>query len=109
VGTSRADPLLASPGEVASGGHEPRFDRDLIAKLVNTIHAHEAAWQAWFADQGIAPHGITYEDLAADPVGVPQAVLDFLGLVLPADRVITVRDRRQADDLNADRIARFRG
>jgi len=97
------------PGEeIASGGHEPLFDRNLIARLVNTIDAHEAAWQAWFAVQGITAHEITYEDLAQDPVGVTRAVLDFLGLILPADRVITVRDRRQGDDLNADWIARFR-
>lgn len=98
------------PGEeVAPGGHEPRFDRDLIARLVDTIDAHEAAWQAWFADQGVTPYRIAYEDLAADPVGVTQAVLDFLGLVLPADRAITVHDRQQADDLNADWIAEFGG
>lgn len=98
------------PGEeTAPGGQEPRFDRDLIARLVNTIDTHEAAWQAWFAAQGITPHDIAYEDLAADPVGVTRAVLDILGLVLPDDQMITVRDCRQADELNADWIARFSG
>jgi len=97
------------PGEdIASNGHEPRFDRDLIARLVSTVDAHEAAWQAWFADQGVSPYEINYEDLAADPVGVARAVLVFLGLVLPAEGVITVGDSRQADELNADWIARFR-
>jgi LPS sulfotransferase NodH len=98
------------PGEeLASGGQQPHFDRDFIATLVDTIDAHEAAWQSWFADQGLIPYEITYEDLAADPGGVTQAVLDFLGLALPADRTITVRDHRQADELNASWIARFRG
>jgi len=31
----------------------PRFDQNLIARLINTINAHEPAWQAWLADQGI--------------------------------------------------------
>jgi trehalose 2-sulfotransferase len=35
------------PGEyIAASGHEPLFDRDLIGKLAQTIHAHEAAWRA---------------------------------------------------------------
>ncbi len=98
------------PGDEADGtGQEPSFDRDLIAELVHTLHAHEAAWQEWFASQGLTPYELTYEDLAEDPIGVTESVLDHLGLVLPPDRTIAVRDHRQADDLNADWIARYRG
>ena len=98
------------PGEqVAPGGQEPHFDPDLIGRMVETITAHETAWQAWFTQQGLAPHKVTYEDLAADPTGVTGDVLKFLGLGLPPAGTITVGDRRQADDLNADWIARFRG
>lgn len=98
------------PGEeVATGGQEPHFDRDLIDELVHTIDRHERAWQDWFAGQGLSPFELTYEDLAEDPIGVTEAVLEHPGLVLPADRTITVRDRRQADDLNADWITRYRG
>lgn len=98
------------PGdEAAPAGPEPSFDRDLIDELVHTINRHEAAWQEWFADQGLSPYELTYEDLAEDPIGVTGAVLDHLGLVLPADRTITVRDHRQADDVNADWITRYRG
>ena len=98
------------PGEeVTAGGQQPQFDRDLIGRLIDTIIAHEAAWQGWFADQGIKPYEVSYEDLAADPVGVTEAVLSFLGLALPSDRTIAVQDRQQADQLNADWIARFRG
>nr|WP_294691572.1 Stf0 family sulfotransferase [uncultured Friedmanniella sp.] len=98
------------PGEERNpGGHEPHFDRDLIDELVHTITRYERAWQEWFAGQGLSPYEITYEDLAEDPVGTATCVLEHLGLVLPPDRTITVRDRRQADDLNADWIRRFRG
>ena len=91
------------PGEGAvAGGQEPHFDRGLIDELVHTITMHERAWQEWFAGQGLSPYEVTYEDLAEDPIGAAAAVLEHLGLVLPPDRTITVRDRRQADDLNAD-------
>ena len=93
----------------AASDHEPRFDRALIASLVSTIEANEATWQTWFAEQDVTPYEITYEDLAKDPVGVTRAVLVFLGLVLPADQTLQVRDRRQSEELNAEWIARFHG
>lgn len=97
------------PGEeVTPGGQDPNFDRHLIGRLAETIDENEAGWKAWFEREGVTPHEIEYQDLAADPIGVTRGVLDFLGLELPADRTIVVRHRRQADDLNADWIARFR-
>ncbi|GAA1437057.1 Stf0 family sulphotransferase [Microlunatus lacustris] len=95
--------------EAVAGGQEPHFDRDLIDELVHTITMHEKAWQEWFAGQGLSPYELTYEDLAEDPIGAAAAVLEHLGLVLLPERTITVRDRRQADDLNADWITRYRG
>ncbi len=98
------------PGDqVAPSGHQPHFDRDLIGGLVDTITAHEAAWQAWFTHRGLIPHEVAYEELSADPSGVTRTVLEFLGLDPSAGGTITVHDRRQADDLNADWISRFRG
>ena len=94
--------------ELTPGGQDPHFDRDLISRLAQTIDEHEAGWRAWFAEQGVVPHEIEYEDLAADPIGVTRGALDFLGLDLPADRTIVARHRRQADDLNADWTTRFR-
>ncbi len=97
------------PGEeVIPGGRSPQFDRDLIGELVGRIDSLEAWWRGWFAGQGIAPYELTYEDLAAHPVSAARAVLGFLGLDLPAGRAIVARHRRQADDLNADWITRFR-
>ncbi len=96
------------PGDqVAPGGQQPHFDRDLVGGLVDTITAHEAAWQGWFTHGGLVPHEVAYEDLGADPIGVTQSVLVFLGLDPSAGATITVHDRRQADDLNAEWISRF--
>jgi trehalose 2-sulfotransferase len=97
------------PGDpVAPGRQRPHFDRDLIGRLVDTIVEHEAAWAAWFSDRDLTPYQVAYEELAADPIRITRGVLDHLGLDLPIGSSITPRDRRQADDVNADWIARFR-
>jgi LPS sulfotransferase NodH len=44
-----------------------------------------------------------------NPIGVTLGALEFLGLDPAAEGTIAMRDRRKADDLNADWIARFRG
>jgi LPS sulfotransferase NodH len=55
-------------------------DRLRARGLVRTIRAHDAAWRGWFADNGIEPHVVRYEDLVADPGRVASGVLAFLGL-----------------------------
>ena len=75
---------------------------------MRTIHQHNAAWREWFAEFGISPHVVRYEDLAADMVEVTRGILDFLGLSLPAGREIRPRHRRQADRLNDEWINRYR-
>jgi len=96
------------PGEaVEPGGQHPRYDDELIGRLVGAIEKHEADWTSWFATNGIAPHQIVYEDLAADPLRSAHTVLDFLGLEVPRDRQLVVSHWRQADQVNADWVARF--
>jgi trehalose 2-sulfotransferase len=97
------------PGEeVLPGAQSPHYNRDLLERLAARVRALEEAWSNWFAGLGLVPHEIEYDDLARDPIGAARAALDFLGLDLPPDRSIEVRHHRQADDLNADWIARFR-
>lgn len=96
------------PGEaVAPGGEEPHYDEKLIGELVARIERYEAGWAAWFDAQRIVPYEVAYEGLSADPVAVSHQVLDHLGLRVPPGRHLEVRDRRQADQLNADWVARF--
>lgn len=94
------------PGDTPS--REPRFDFDQIDHLVKTIEEHNAAWRDWFTAFDIRPHQVTYEELIADTSGVVRDVLDFLGLNLPADQPTASGHRRQADELNADWITRYR-
>lgn len=95
------------PGEaVQPGGQDPHYDEELIGRLVATIEKFEADWASWFAAQGIVPHRVVYEELAADPLRTAHGVLDFLGLPVPPGRLV-IGHHRQADDVNADWVARF--
>jgi trehalose 2-sulfotransferase len=95
--------------EVLPGGRDPHYDEELIGRLVAALERAEADWAAWFASHGIAPCDVTYEELAADPLRTVHKVLDFLGLFVPPDRQLVVGHRRQADQLNADWITKFKG
>ena len=97
---------VASPQELPA--REPRFDLAQIDTFRRLIEEHNAAWQEWFASEGIRPHSVRYEDLSADPVNVARAVLDVLGLELPRGRQVKVRHRRLGDQLNAEWIGRYR-
>jgi len=96
------------PGDHRKPGPRPRFDFKQIHGLVHTIHEHNTAWRHWFTTWNISPYLIRYEDLAADPADTTKGILDYLGLDLPDDWAITPRDRRQADEINHDWIARYR-
>lgn len=97
------------PGEaVLPGGQDPHYDEELIGRLVATIEKGEADWTSWFACHSIVPCEVTYEELAANPLRTARKVLDHLGLNVPPDRHLVVRHRRQADQLNADWITRFK-
>ncbi len=97
------------PGErVEPGAEDPHYDEELIERLVHTIERFEADWSSWFAEQHIAPCEVTYEELAADPRSVAHQVLDFLDLQVPAGQQLSVGHRRQADQINAQWIDRFK-
>jgi LPS sulfotransferase NodH len=72
------------------------------------IGEHNAAWEAWFASAGVWPLRVTYEELDADMAGVTLGILDFLGLDVPGEHVIMPRHERQADELSARWIERYR-
>ncbi len=93
-----------------SGATEPEgelvFDFEQIDHLVREIAEHDAGWEAWFAANGVEPHEVVYEELAADPAAVAGRVLVFLGVDAAASP--TAPQERQADALNAEWAARYR-
>jgi len=86
----------------------PRFDFDLIHERVRMIKEHNTAWREWFASAGTRPYLVRYEELAAAPVPVASGVASFLDLGLPPGQEIAVRNKRLADELNAQWIGRYR-
>ena len=95
-------------GERQEPTAEPGFDFGQVRELVRQIEDANAAWEAWFAAEGVQLYRVLYEELDADPVGVASGVLGFLGLDLTAGRKISVRHKRLADDLNARWIESYR-
>lgn len=87
---------------------EPGFDLGQVRELVRRIEDHNAAWEEWFAAEGIRPYPVLYEELDADPVRIASEVLGYLGLDLPAGREITIRHKRLADELSAQWIESYR-
>jgi LPS sulfotransferase NodH len=59
---------------------EPVYSFTGIDHLVRTLDAHDDAWGAWFADHGIEPLRLAYDELAADPPGQLHRTLAFLGV-----------------------------
>jgi len=87
---------------------EPTFDHDQIDELVHTIEEHNAAWSAWFTEQGADPYSVTYEDLVADPRSTTEAILRHLNLGLPPEWRPSPPHKRQADQVNSDWVQRYR-
>lgn len=72
------------------------------------VDEHNRAWREWFAASGVRPHEVRYEHLDRHPVATARKVVDYLGLELPAERVMDVRHRRLADQVNAAWIKEYR-
>lgn len=76
----------------------PEFDYDGITKILNMLVNHEAGIDEFFAGGEVAPLTVVYEALVDAYEETVRAVLDDLGIGLPADFVIDgPRMARQAD------------
>ena len=59
---------------------QPEYDPAAIAGHLAELNALEAEWEAWFAQEAIAPLRLTYEALSDAPRATLGAVLGSLGL-----------------------------
>jgi trehalose 2-sulfotransferase len=74
---------------------EPEWRPDMVEALHAELDELEAGWERWFADSGVEPLEVVYEELAADPTAETKRVLVFLGLPLDVEpRPLTVKTRR---------------
>ena len=85
-----------------------RFDYHELRRYASLIESHNAAWTSWFADVGVEPYVLKYEDLDADRVGTTRSLLQFLGLRFPARVTITASNVRMADDVTSEWKERYK-
>ena len=87
---------------------EPHFDLDDVEALVRTVQRHNAEWSTWFSEQGAQPYAVTYEDVVADPRSAVHGILDRLGVEPPSGWRPDSPHDKQADEVNAEWIRRYR-
>jgi trehalose 2-sulfotransferase len=88
--------------------HREVFQRKQIDRLIAGVAERERRWEAFFADSGIEPLRITYEDLVAAPEDTVAAVLGHIGIESAGHVPVgTPTLRRQADELTEAWVSRY--
>ena len=88
---------------------EPVFDFEQIDHLVREVEAHDAAWRAYFAEAGVEPLMVVYEDLVPTYEQTALHVLDYLGIAAPPNLQFGERRMtRQADGVTEEWVRRYR-
>jgi LPS sulfotransferase NodH len=85
---------------------EPAFHRGAIVHLARSLDADDEAWERFFAEAGVVPIRVQYEDLVTRPQAAIAGVLDTLDLPVPAGVGERTGLARQADDLSEEWAAR---
>lgn len=81
------------------GREEPEFSSLAVERATAMLDQQQAGWQAMYADLGVVPLVLWFEDALADPAGALAQVADHLGVRLdPAARVVVPPIRRQAQE-----------
>jgi len=88
-----------------ANGVTPVYDARGIGLLRDQLIAQDAAWEAWFAGQGVAPLRIDYETFASDYAASIRRVLEHLGL--GAADIPPPPTRRQGDARSDRWVGRF--
>ena len=87
---------------------EPVFHAAAIAYLKARQEEHAAAWRAWFAERGIEPLEIVYEEFAQEPQATICRVLDHIGVPSAGVHVPEPPMQRQSDARSQEWVDRFR-
>lgn len=84
------------------------FDHEHITQKLGRIDREEDVWESLFDRHGIEPHRVVYEDFVSAQTETVRAVLEALGVDLPADLHLPppVLDR-QADERSEEWVERY--
>jgi LPS sulfotransferase NodH len=84
------------------------YSRAAIAHLAALLADQDAAWGAFFADRGLRPLELVYEDYAGDVHVAVARVLGHLGLQAPAVSETAPPLRRQSDGISDEWAEAYR-
>jgi LPS sulfotransferase NodH len=85
----------------------PDFDLEQIEKCHLEIVRGNDAREAWFAENGIEPLRVVYEELDENHAEVTRRVLAFVGIDVPARFRISAQTVRQSGAADGELIARY--
>ncbi len=94
--------------ERVAPAQEPRYDFKRIQRELAELEAYDAAWNVWFAAQGIVPLRIGYERLSADPAAALASICEALGVQPPNAADVKPGVAKLSDAISLDWIRRFR-
>ncbi len=87
---------------------EPEYDFGMIAQEVDALETYDAAWNTWFAAEGITPLRIGYESLSADPAATLIRICDTIGIAAPDAVAVKPGVAKLADATSIDWMRRYR-
>ncbi|HEY3831150.1 MAG TPA: Stf0 family sulfotransferase [Acidimicrobiia bacterium] len=93
--------------EATAGDGTVAYDYRALKYLVDELHRWDARWEDWFHATGREPIRVIYEEFVDSRAATVGRVLDALGID-PREPGERGPMRRQADDLSADWVARYR-
>jgi trehalose 2-sulfotransferase len=86
---------------------EPKYDFQAIHHLAREVESHNAAWQRYFADNGIQPFDVVYEDLVEGYEATVYQLLAFLGVSKREVNVGKPRTTKQIDAVSDEWVQRY--
>lgn len=95
-------------GDEARDGRSPEYRYEAIEHLRERFETDEAGWERFFAEHGISPLVVRYEDdLEADRDATIRTVLRFIGVHPPDDLLLEDPIARQADHLSEEWVRAY--
>ncbi|UDL87916.1 sulfotransferase [Mesorhizobium sp. PAMC28654] len=86
---------------------EPRYDFQRIKQEVTELEAYDAAWNIWFAAQGITPLRVGYERLSSSPPATLLSICEALGVQAPSADDVRPGVAKLADETSLDWMRRY--